>query len=61
MRVSENLSEEDKKLLPGMGIILEEGKSPHFQKKEVPLPPGKMRLSSGRIINRTPIEACLER
>ncbi len=60
MRVSENLSEEDKKLLPGMGIILEEGKSPRFQKKEVPLPPGMKRLPSGKVIPFKPITECLK-
>ncbi len=58
MRVSENLSEEDKKLLEGRGVVFNDGE-PHFAKKEKPVPPGMMRLSSGKLVRYQPIAECL--
>jgi hypothetical protein len=61
VRVSDNLTKEDKELLEGMGVVFTEGEQPHFQKKEETLPPGTRRLSTGKIIRYTPIEECLKR
>ena len=57
MRISENLSPEDKALLPKMGIA---GDPPHFEKKEIPIPAGMRRLSNGKVIRYTPITELLK-
>ncbi len=60
MRISAELTEEDKKGLKKNGVVFPDGQDPHFQIKEAPLLPGTKRLHSGKIIPYTPIEQCLK-
>lgn len=60
MRISKKLTPEERKILENLGVVFKEGQPPRFQKKEAPLPPGTIRLSSGRVVPYKPIEECLK-
>ncbi len=51
------LKPEDKQTLEKMGIVVTE-EGAHFAKKEKPVPPGMMRLPSGKLVRHEPIQEC---
>ncbi len=56
MKVSPNLTAEDKKILEGQGIVFSEGSDPHFEPRKAPVPAGHIRLPSGKVVDHSPIE-----
>lgn len=60
MKINKDLTPEEKQLLEKQGVVFEDGRPPYFRKKEAALPPGTMKLSSGRVIRRQPITECLK-
>ncbi len=58
MHINKNLSPEEQQLLEKRGVVFNDGE-PHFAKKEKPVPPGMMRLSSGKLVRYQPIAECL--
>ncbi|MDD2696884.1 MAG: hypothetical protein PHE52_01870 [Candidatus Pacebacteria bacterium] len=48
----------DEQILEKMGIVVDE-EGAHFEKKELPPPPGMMRLTSGKLIPHESIQECL--
>ena len=53
------LKPEDKQVLESMGIVVTD-EGAHFVKKEQSVPHGMMRLSSGGLVPRKPIQECLK-
>ena len=60
MKINKKLTQEEVRLLEGLGVVLEQECDPYFRKKEPVVPPGMRRLSSGRIVPYTSIKDCLK-